>query len=39
VTSAVAELYERRAAGESGLMSENLYKSAAVYAREGRPFV
>ena len=39
VSRAVAELYERRAAGEGGLMSESLYKSAAVYAREGRPFV
>lgn len=35
----VAQLYEVRAAAERGLMSENLYKSAAVYAREGRPFV
>jgi glyoxylase-like metal-dependent hydrolase (beta-lactamase superfamily II) len=39
VQQAVAALYERRADGEAGLMSENLYRSAAVYAREGRPFV
>jgi alkyl sulfatase BDS1-like metallo-beta-lactamase superfamily hydrolase len=34
-----AELYERRASTESGLMSINLYRSAAAYARAGRPFV
>jgi glyoxylase-like metal-dependent hydrolase (beta-lactamase superfamily II) len=39
VCEAVARLYETRAAAERGLMSENLYKSAAVYAREGRPYV
>lgn len=39
VREAVARLYETRAAAERGLMSENLYKSAAVYAREGRPYV
>ena len=39
VCEAVAALYRRRAEGEAGLMSENLYRSAAVYAEEGRPFV
>ena len=39
VRETVASLYETRAAQERGLMSENLYKSAAVYARAGRPFV
>lgn len=39
IRDAVAKLYELRAAGESSLMSESLYKSAAVYAREGRAFV
>jgi glyoxylase-like metal-dependent hydrolase (beta-lactamase superfamily II) len=39
VREAVARLYEARASAERGLMSENLYKSAAVYAREGRPYV
>lgn len=38
VREAVASLYERRAAGESSLMARNLFKSAAAYAREGRPF-
>jgi glyoxylase-like metal-dependent hydrolase (beta-lactamase superfamily II) len=39
VREAVAKLYESRAAGESSLMARNLYRSAAAYAREGRPFV
>jgi len=39
VRETVATLYESRASVERGLMSENLYKSAAVYARAGRPFV
>ena len=39
VQQAAAALYEQRADGEAGLMSENLYRSAAVYAREGRAFV
>ncbi len=34
----VAEIYEERAAGEASLMATNLYRSAAAYAREGRPF-
>jgi glyoxylase-like metal-dependent hydrolase (beta-lactamase superfamily II) len=38
VRAAVAALYERRAAGESSLMARNLFRSAAAYAREGRPF-
>jgi len=38
VREAVAALYERRAAGESSLMARNLFRSAAAYAREGRPF-
>ena len=39
VQSAVAELYERRAETESGLMSGNMYRVAAAYARAGRPFI
>jgi alkyl sulfatase BDS1-like metallo-beta-lactamase superfamily hydrolase len=38
VGSAVADLYERRAAAEPSLMGVNLFRSAAAYAREGRPF-
>ena len=38
VRESVAALYERRAAGESSLMARNLFRSAAAYAREGRPF-
>src|SRR5690606_9398930 len=38
VREAVAALYERRAAGEPGLMAANLFRSAAAYARAGRPF-
>jgi glyoxylase-like metal-dependent hydrolase (beta-lactamase superfamily II) len=38
VRSAVAALYERRAAGETSLMATNLFRSAAAYARAGRPF-
>jgi glyoxylase-like metal-dependent hydrolase (beta-lactamase superfamily II) len=38
IQTAVSDLYLRRAEGEAGLMSENLYRSAAVYAQEGRPF-
>jgi alkyl sulfatase BDS1-like metallo-beta-lactamase superfamily hydrolase len=34
----VAELYERRAREETSLMGVNLFRSAAAYAREGRPF-
>jgi glyoxylase-like metal-dependent hydrolase (beta-lactamase superfamily II) len=38
VQKTVAELYERRAEAETGLMATNLYRSAAAYARDGRPF-
>jgi glyoxylase-like metal-dependent hydrolase (beta-lactamase superfamily II) len=34
----VAALYEERAAGETSLMARNLFRSAAAYARAGRPF-
>ena len=38
VQRAVAELYETRASGETSLMARNLFRSAAAYAREGRPY-
>lgn len=38
VAEAVAELYDRRAQRETSLMAVNLYRSAAAYAREHRPF-
>ena len=38
VQRAVAALYEGRAAGEMSLMARNLFRSAAAYAREGRPY-
>ena len=38
VGDAVAAIYEARADAESGLMAENLFRSAACYARERRPF-
>lgn len=38
VQTAVAALYDRRAAAEDNLMSGNIFSSAAEYAREGRPF-
>jgi alkyl sulfatase BDS1-like metallo-beta-lactamase superfamily hydrolase len=38
VQAAVSDLYERRAEMESGLMSGNTYRAAALYARSGRPF-
>lgn len=38
IQSAVADLYERRAEMEIGLMAGNMYRTAAVYARTGRPF-
>ena len=38
IQRAVAALYEQRAAAEQGLMARNLFKSAAAYARAGRPF-
>jgi len=34
----VAALYEARAAGETSLMARNIFRSAAAYARDGRPF-
>ena len=33
-----AEIYRKRAATETSLMAVNLYRSAAAYADEGRPF-
>ncbi len=38
VQEVVAELYEQRAAAETSLMAINLFRSAAAYARQGRPF-
>jgi glyoxylase-like metal-dependent hydrolase (beta-lactamase superfamily II) len=38
VREVVAALYEQRATGESSLMARNLFRAAAAYAREGRPF-
>ena len=38
VRRTVASLYEQRAAGETSLMARNLFRSAAAYARAGRPF-
>lgn len=38
VQEAVAAVYDRRADDEPGLMSTNLFRSAANYARAGRPF-
>ena len=38
VCEAVASLYERRADKETSLMATNLCRSAAAYAREGRPY-
>jgi glyoxylase-like metal-dependent hydrolase (beta-lactamase superfamily II) len=38
VRAGVATIYERRASNERSLMAINLYRSAAAYAREGRPF-
>jgi glyoxylase-like metal-dependent hydrolase (beta-lactamase superfamily II) len=38
IGEAVAAVYEARAGAESGLMAENLFRSAAAYAREHRPF-
>ena len=34
----VAEVYERRADAEESLMAVNIFRSAAEYARRGRPF-
>lgn len=38
VCEAVAALYEQRAEQETALMAVNLYRSAAAYARAGRPY-
>jgi len=38
VRARVSALYEQRAAAEPSLMGVNLFRSAAAYAREGRPF-
>ena len=38
VQRAVADLYERRAEIETGMMAGNTYRAAVVYARAGRPF-
>jgi len=38
VQTAVAAIYERRAEVETSLMAINLFRSAAAYAREGRPY-
>jgi len=39
IRSGVAAIYEKRADGETSLMAINLFRSAAAYARDGRPFV
>jgi glyoxylase-like metal-dependent hydrolase (beta-lactamase superfamily II) len=38
IQEGVAAIYERRAQGETSLMAINLYRSAAAYARAGRPY-
>jgi glyoxylase-like metal-dependent hydrolase (beta-lactamase superfamily II) len=38
IRAIVADLYEARAAAEPSLMAINLFRSAAAYARAGRPF-
>lgn len=38
VQDAVADIYERRADDQDSLMATNLYRSAAAFSREGRPF-
>ncbi len=38
VQAKVAALYDRRADGETSLMTINIFNSAAAYARAGRPF-
>lgn len=38
IQAGVAEIYERRALDETSLMAINLYRSAAAYARAGRPY-
>jgi alkyl sulfatase BDS1-like metallo-beta-lactamase superfamily hydrolase len=39
VNDIVARIYEQRAASETSLMAIDLFRSAAAYARAGRPFV
>ena len=38
IQAGVAEIYDRRASEETSLMAINLYRSAAAYARAGRPY-
>ncbi len=38
VQQRVSAIYEARAEEEEGLMARNLFRSAAAYAREGRPY-
>ena len=38
VQDRVAAIYEQRAGDETGLMSINIFNSAAAYARDGRPY-
>ena len=38
VQTGVAAIYERRAAGETSLMTINIFNSAAAYAKAGRPY-
>jgi glyoxylase-like metal-dependent hydrolase (beta-lactamase superfamily II) len=38
IQQGVAALYEARAQQETSLMARNIFRSAAAYAREGRPF-
>jgi glyoxylase-like metal-dependent hydrolase (beta-lactamase superfamily II) len=38
VQAKVAAIYDKRAGGETSLMATNIFNSAAVYARAGRPF-
>jgi alkyl sulfatase BDS1-like metallo-beta-lactamase superfamily hydrolase len=38
IQAAVSEVYEQRAERETSLMAVNLFKSAAAYARQGKPF-
>ena len=38
IQSGVADIYDRRASEETSLMAINLFRSAAAYARAGRPY-
>jgi hypothetical protein len=38
VQNVVAGIYDARSDSEDSLMAVNLYRSAASYARDGRPF-